>query len=85
MVGSGDGARNAHEARLSQQKRVAAMLPKQSEPARKLREKTRNNDVLSVTETAVSSASSSASSDGAKRRRMERCDGCDCSVSRCIC
>ena len=30
--------------------------------ARKLREKTRNKDVLSVTETAVSSASSSASS-----------------------
>ena len=49
---------DAWEARLSQQKRVAAMLPKQSEPARKVREKTRNKDVLSVTDTAISSASS---------------------------
>jgi hypothetical protein len=46
------------EARLSQQKWVAAMLPKQSEPARKVREKTHNKDVLSITDMVVSSASS---------------------------
>ena len=41
-----------------QQKRVATMLPKPCEPARIIREKSRNKDVLSVTDTAVSSASS---------------------------
>ena len=32
-----------------------------------------------------SSDDSSDGGDGAKRRRMGRCDGCDCSVFRCIC